>query len=66
MVGMNATVTRDVPNFALSYGSPSKTVGVNRIRLARLGISEDDINATNDFLIGLNETCPKSVLELLK
>ena len=66
MVGMNATITRDVPNFALSYGSPSKTVGVNRIRLARLGISEDDINATNDFLIGLNETCPKSVLELLK
>ena len=58
MVGMNATVTRDVPNFALSYGSPSKTVGVNRIRLARLGISEDDIDATNDFLISLNKTCP--------
>ena len=66
MVGMNATVTRDVPNFALSYGSPSITRGVNRIRLARLGISDDDINATNNFLIGLNITCPESVLELLK
>ena len=66
MVGMNATVTRDVPNFALSYGSPSKTVGVNRIRLARIGISEDDIDATNDFLISLNKTCPGSVIELLK
>ena len=66
MVGMNATVTRDVPNFALSFGSPSKTVGVNRIRLARLGISEDDIDATNDFLIGLNKTCPETVLGLLK
>lgn len=65
MVGMNATVTRDVPNFALSCGSPSKTVGVNRIRLARLGISEDGIDVTNDFLIGLNETCPRSVLKLL-
>ena len=65
MVGMNATVTRDIPDFALSFGSPSKTMGVNRIRLARLGISKDDINATNDFLIGLNETCPESVLELL-
>ncbi len=66
MVGMNATVTRDVPNFALSFGSPSKTVGVNRIRLARLGIFEDDIDATNDFLIGLNKTCPETVQELLK
>ena len=66
MVGMIATVTRDVPNFALSYGGPSKTVGVNRIRLARLGTSDDDINATNDFLIGLNKTCPESVLELLR
>ena len=66
MVGMNATVTRDIPDFALSFGSPSKTMGVNRIRLARLGISEDDINATNDFLTGLNETCPESVLALLE
>ena len=66
MVGMNATVTRDIPDFALSFGSPSKTMGVNRIRLARLGISKDDIDATNDFLIGLNETCPESVLALLE
>ena len=65
MVGMNATVTRDIPDFALSFGSPSKTMGVNRIRLARLGISKDDIDATNDFLIGLNQTCPESVLALL-
>jgi acyl-[acyl carrier protein]--UDP-N-acetylglucosamine O-acyltransferase len=66
MVGMNATITRDIPDFALSYGSPSRTMGVNRIRLARLGISKDDIDATNDFLIGLNQTCPESVLLLLK
>ncbi len=66
MVGMNATVTRDVPDFALSYGSPSRTMGVNRIRLARLGISKNDIDATNDFLNGLNQTCPESVLSLLK
>ena len=66
MVGMNATVTRDIPDFALSYGSPSRTLGVNRIRLARLGISRDDIDSTNDFLLGLSQTCPESVLNLLK
>ena len=65
MVGMNATVTRDIPNFALSFGSPSKTMGVNRIRLARLGISKVEIDATNNYLLGLNQTCPESVLALL-
>jgi acyl-[acyl carrier protein]--UDP-N-acetylglucosamine O-acyltransferase len=65
MVGMNATVTRDISEFALSYGSPSRTLGVNRIRLERLGISQNDIDATNDFLIGRNNTCPLSVMALL-
>ena len=66
MVGMNATVTRDIPDFALSFGSPSRTMGVNRIRLTRLGISKDDIDLTNDFLLGLSHTCPEPVLNLLK
>ena len=66
MVGMNATVTRDIPDFALSFGSPSRTMGVNRIRLSRLGISKNDIDSTNDFLLGLSRTCPEPVLNLLK
>lgn len=66
MVGMNATVTREIPDFALSLGSPSKTVGVNRVRLHRLGIPNDDIDLANDYLLGLTESCPKSVLNLLK
>ena len=66
MVGMNATVTRDIPEFALSFGSPSRTMGVNRIRLSRLGISKNDIDSTNDFLLGLSQTCPEPVLNLLK
>ena len=65
MVGMNATVTRDIPDFTLSFGSPSRTMGVNRVRLTRLGISKNDIDSTNDFLLGLNQTCPESVLNLL-
>ncbi len=65
MVGMNATVTRDIPDFALSFGNPSRTMGANRLRLKRLGIPEKDIESTNDFLLGLNQTCPESVLDLL-
>lgn len=65
MVGMNATVTRDVPNFAMSFGTPSKTKGANRIRLSRLAIPQEDIDATNDFLTGLTKTLPESVLNLL-
>jgi acyl-[acyl carrier protein]--UDP-N-acetylglucosamine O-acyltransferase len=66
MVGMNATVTREIPDFALSFGSPSKTVGVNRVRLLRLGIPRDDVDSANDYLLGLAESCPTSVLNLLK
>lgn len=66
MVGMNATVTRDIPNFALSYGSPAKLQGVNRVRLERLGISKDDIEEVDHFLKGTTHVCPDSVLGLLK
>ena len=66
MVGMNATVTREIPNFALSFGSPSKTVGVNRVRLLRLGVPRDDVDSANDYLLGLTEALPSSVLNLLK
>ena len=66
MVGMNATVTREIPDFALSFGSPSKTVGVNRVRLLRLGVPRDDVDSANDYLLGLTEAFPTSVLKLLK
>ena len=66
MVGMNATVTREIPDFALSFGSPSKTVGVNRVRLLRLGVPRDDVDSANDYLLGLTEALPSSVLNLLK
>ena len=66
MVGMNATVTREIPDFALSFGSPSKTVGVNRVRLLRLGVPRDDVDSANDYLLGLTEVLPSSVLNLLR
>lgn len=66
MIGMNSTVTRDVPDFALSFGSPSSVRGSNRIRLTRLGISEADIDATDLYLMNGRAELPKSVRELLR
>ncbi len=40
MVGMNATVTRPIPPFAVAYGSPARVAGANRVGLARLGVDE--------------------------
>ena len=38
MVGMNSTVTRDIPPFMTAYGSPASVSGVNRIGLERAGL----------------------------
>lgn len=37
MVGMGAVVTRDLPPFALAYGSPAHVRGVNAVGLQRAG-----------------------------
>lgn len=65
MIGMNSTVTRDVPDFALSFGSPSTVRGSNRIRLMRLGIPEAEIDALDLYLTNSGTDLPKSVKELL-
>ena len=64
MIRMNSTVTSDVPDFALSFGSPATVRGSNRIRLMRLGISEADIDATDLYLTNCGAELPKSVREL--
>lgn len=45
MIGMGSIVTRDIPPFALAYGSPCRVEGVNRVGLRRAGVSEDTIEA---------------------
>jgi UDP-N-acetylglucosamine acyltransferase len=45
MVGMGSVVTRDVPPFALVYGSPARLRGANRVGMARQGVDEDAIIA---------------------
>lgn len=38
MVGMAAVVTRDLPPYALAYGSPCRVHGANRVGLDRAGV----------------------------
>lgn len=45
MVGMHATVVRDVPPFALVTGTPARVSSVNRIVMERLGFDEATIAA---------------------
>jgi UDP-N-acetylglucosamine acyltransferase len=41
MVGMNSSVTRNVPPFMVAYGSPANVARVNIVGLERAGISAD-------------------------
>ncbi|RYZ77010.1 MAG: acyl-ACP--UDP-N- acetylglucosamine O-acyltransferase, partial [Proteobacteria bacterium] len=43
MVGMNSTVTRNVPPFVVAFGSPCEGQKVNRVGLQRSGIADADL-----------------------
>jgi UDP-N-acetylglucosamine acyltransferase len=45
MVGMAAVVTRDVPAWSKSYGSPARTRGANIVGLRRSGVSDAEATA---------------------
>ena len=45
MVGMAAVVTRDVPAWARSYGSPARTRGANVVGLRRCGVPDEEAAA---------------------
>lgn len=45
MVGMGAVVTRDLPPFAMAYGSPARVHGANRVGLERQGVGVDVVAA---------------------
>jgi len=47
MVGMNSTVTRDIPDFALAYGSPARVHGANRVGLRHQGWTVEAIETTD-------------------
>jgi UDP-N-acetylglucosamine acyltransferase len=43
MVGMNSTVTRNVPPFVIAFGSPCEGQKVNRVGLQRSGVADADL-----------------------
>jgi len=50
MVGMNSSVTKDVADYALCYGSPARVRGCNRRGLERLGWTNEAIQLIDDDL----------------
>jgi UDP-N-acetylglucosamine acyltransferase len=38
MIGMNSTITKDIPPFSMAFGSPAKVKGHNDYRIEKLGI----------------------------
>jgi len=43
MVGMQAAVTKDLPDYCMAYGVPAKVVGVNRRKMEALMIAGEEI-----------------------
>lgn len=50
MVGMGSVITRDIPAFSKSFGSPAQVRGVNLVGLQRAGISSDQIEVISKIL----------------
>jgi len=47
MVGMGSVVTRDLPPFAMAYGSPARVRGANRVGLERHGVGGEAVAAVH-------------------
>jgi UDP-N-acetylglucosamine acyltransferase len=43
MIGMNSTVTHDIPDFALAYGNPARVHGANKVGLHQMGWTQEQI-----------------------
>jgi len=52
MVGMGSIVTRHVPPYALTFGSPSKPQGCNRVGMLRQGYEDSVIDSLDKSLKG--------------
>jgi UDP-N-acetylglucosamine acyltransferase len=48
MVGMGSVITKDVPPYAMAYGSPARVKGVNRVGMERSGIASEVIAALDE------------------
>lgn len=50
MIGMGSVITRDVPPFALFFGSPAKAKGCNRVGMHRQGFDHSVIDSLDSLL----------------
>ncbi len=62
MVGMQSAVTKDVGPFALAYGVPARTTGLNKVGLSRWGCDDATIAALEPYLCGHGEA-PRTLAE---
>jgi UDP-N-acetylglucosamine acyltransferase len=51
MVGMGSVVTRDIPPFALAFGSPATIRGANRVGLTRSGVEASVVDLLQDAYV---------------
>ena len=52
MIGMNSTVTRNIPPGSLAVGSPARIVGPNKFSLGKVGIT--DTNFWGDYMLDID------------
>lgn len=50
MVGMGSVVTRDIPPFAMAYGSPAGVRGANKVGLSRADFDDSSVGAIDALL----------------
>lgn len=67
MIGMSSVVTRDIPAFSKSFGSPAQVKGVNLIGMQRAGISSEQIEDISKLLSqhSTSEDSAESLVKLL-
>lgn len=50
MIGMSSVITRNIPPFSKSFGSPAKFMGVNLIGMQRAGMDAEQIDTVSEIL----------------
>ncbi|MEU8136298.1 UDP-N-acetylglucosamine acyltransferase [Streptodolium elevatio] len=68
MVGMGASVRREVPPFSITVGNPARTTGINEIGLSRVGVNGAAAAAMGEYVKGrtpVPDGLPDDIAELL-
>jgi len=66
MVGMHATVVKDVEPYRLVKGTPARPAGVNRVLMERAGVAEADIDALDAHYSTPESPVPEAFREVIE